>query len=95
LEEGSTPPVHRVKRSKNKKTIFRESIGADNWENFKKFIEDEGAEKLIIELKKINGARYVHAYSIVAEYVKPKLSRVDPNIKSTIEDLRNEDIVFE
>jgi len=82
--KGQKSPVNRPKGSKNKKTILKERLGLKGWEDLKDFIETDGADKLVKEMKKLTGKSYVMAVSMVSEYVKPKLSRVDAKIKGDI-----------
>ncbi len=92
--KGKRPPVQKPKGSKHKRTILKESMGLKKWEGLKEFIETEGADKLVIEMKKLKGRSYVQAYGIVAEYVKPKLSRVQAEISKSI-NISDLPIVFE
>lgn len=74
------------KGAKHKRTVVKESIGLKNWEGLKQYIETEGAEKLVDELKKLNGRDYVIAFQSMTEFVKPKLARqeVKAEIDTTI-----------
>jgi hypothetical protein len=76
-------PIKR-KGQIHKKTKLKNSIGLQNWEGLKEFIEKDGATKLIEEIKKLTGRNYVNAMAALTEFVKPKLSRVDANVKANI-----------
>ena len=93
-EKGKKPPVQKPKGAKSRKTKLKEAIGAQNWEGLKNFIEGEGATKLIEEMKKLSGKSYVQAIHAVAEYVKPKLRRVDGNLNANVS-FKDKDIKFE
>lgn len=93
--KGKKPPVKRKKGSKNKRTLVKEALGLKGWEQLKGFVEGEGAEKMVREMKKLKGKSFVHAMQSVAEYVKPKLSRVDAKVKADITDLSKLDVTFE
>lgn len=58
------------------KTRVKESIGLDGWENFCNYIKTEGAEKLKYEMSKLKGKEFINAFSVLVEYIKPKLNRV-------------------
>jgi hypothetical protein len=92
--KGEQPPYTRRKGSKNKTTIAKEVLGLKGWESLKEFIEGKGAEKLVTEMNKLNGKTYVNAMQAMAEYVKPKLRRVDGNLNANIS-FRDEETVFE
>lgn len=69
--------VVKTKGVKHKKTLLKESIGLKNWEQLASFVKNEGSEKLVEELVKLTRANYVYAWQAVAEFVKPKLTRVE------------------
>jgi hypothetical protein len=69
--------VVRRKGVKNKRTILKESLGLTNFDKLASFIKNEGSEKLVNELQKLNSASYIYAWQAVAEFVKPKLTRVE------------------
>ena len=60
---------------KHKKTILKESIGLDGWENLCNFLKGEGSDKLKVEINKLKGKDYVLAITQLVEFVKPKLQR--------------------
>jgi hypothetical protein len=92
--KGEKPKYVRQKGSKNKKTLVKEALGLTGWDALKEFIEGKGAEKLIVEMKKLNGKTYVNAMQAMSEYVKPKLRRVDGNLNTNIS-FKDEETVFE
>lgn len=93
--KGKKPPVKRKKGSKNKRTLVKEALGLTGWDALKKFVEGDGADKMVREMKKLKGKSYVQALQGIAEYVKPKLSRVDAKVKADITDLSKLDVTFE
>lgn len=72
---GESPVMK--KGTKHKKTILKEKLGLKNWNGLVKYIETEGATKLIEEVKKLRGRDFVIAINSLAEYVKPKLARTE------------------
>lgn len=70
--KGQKKTGGKVKGAKNKKTLILEYFARD--------IVEGGMEKFKIELKKLTGVQYIHAYMTLFEYVKPKLVRADMNI---------------
>lgn len=83
--KSGTQPV-KQKGTKHKKTLLKESVGLKNWEGLKQYIETEGAERLVSELKNLKGRDYVIAFQSMTEFVKPKLARqeVKAEIDATI-----------
>jgi len=73
FKKGSNPI--KAKGTKHRKTRLKEAIGLQNWDALTKFIEGDGAGKLVKEMKKLTGRNYVIAYGTLAEFVKPKLAR--------------------
>jgi hypothetical protein len=86
----------KVKGSKAKKTIIKEAVGLDSWENLQRFLLNEGADKFIEEVSKMKGHAFAINFLQAIEYFKPKLSRVDSQnshkveIKNFIVELSNE-----
>jgi len=70
------PPVKKPRGCRHKRTILKEAIGLQNWEGLQKFIEENGASRLIVEMQKLRKREYVQAYVSLCEFVKPKLTRV-------------------
>ena len=93
-QKGKKPPFNKPKGCKNKINRLKESIGLENWEGLKSFVEQEGATKLIKEMKKLKGRSYVQAMHAMAEYIKPKLRRVDGNLNANLS-FKDKDIKFE
>ena len=60
----------------HKSTKIKETLGPKGWDRFKSHMETDGADKLVEEMNKLKGKDYTLAYSMMAEYVKPKLQRV-------------------
>lgn len=81
---GTNPT--RKKGSKARKTQVKEALGLKNWAGFKDYIENEGATKLIQEMKKLKGKDFVIAFQAMTEFVKPKLARqeVKAEIDTTV-----------
>lgn len=92
--KGEKPPVQRPKGAKNNKTRLKESLGLQNWEGLKKFIETSGATKLIKEMRKLKGQQYVYAMQAMTEFVKPKLQRTDAKVSANI-NLSDQPVTFE
>ena len=86
----------KPKGAKAKKTIVKEAIGLDSWENLQKYLLTEGADKFIQEVGKMKGHAFAINFLQAIEYFKPKLSRVDSQnthkveIKNFIIELSNE-----
>lgn len=47
------------------------------WNEVKDWATQEGAQKFIKEMKKLNGKAYTQAYTAFLEYVQPKLNRTE------------------
>lgn len=47
------------------------------WNELGEFFINDGAKKFIKEIMSLEGEKYVKAYAMMAEYFKPKLSRVE------------------
>ena len=82
--------------TKAKKTLVKEAIGLDSWENLQKYLLTEGADKFIEEVGKMKGHSFAINFLQAIEYFKPKLSRVDSQnthkveVKNFIIELSNE-----
>jgi hypothetical protein len=92
--KGQKPPYQKPKGTKHKKTIVKEILGREGWEGLRQFIENEGATKLIKEIKKLSGTQYIRAIEGMSEYVKPKLRRVDGNLNANVT-LKGKKVTFE
>ena len=68
-------PTGRKPGSRNKRTILKENIGLNSWEQVEVFLITEGAEKLIDSMRQLKPGQYVYAYTGLLEYFRPKLSR--------------------
>lgn len=77
FEKGKQKTGGKVKGTKAKKTIVKEAIGLDSWENLQKYLLTEGADKFIDEVGKMKGHAFAINFLQAIEYFKPKLSRVD------------------
>lgn len=73
--EPGKRPSGRAKGAKNKRTILKESIGAASWQQLEDFINNEGAELMINNMRELRPGQYCQAYIGLIEYFKPKLSR--------------------
>jgi hypothetical protein len=73
--EPGTRPAGRPKGAKNRRTLARESIGAESWEKLEQYLLSEGAEKLIESMQALRPNQFVYAYTGLLEYFRPKLSR--------------------
>lgn len=82
--KGQKPPVKKPKGRKNNKTLLKEKIGLTGWQEFEKFVEDQGAKKLIKEIKTLKGKNYTTALAQFTEFVKPKLARTDIDFKGDL-----------
>ena len=71
----------RKKGSRNKKTIVKQAIGIDNWTELSGFIEGAGIKRYVQEMNKMTGKDFTTAFSSLAEFVKPKLSRAEHTSK--------------
>jgi hypothetical protein len=74
-------------------TKMKQAMGLENWEGLVQYIEGRGATKLVQEMQKLKGRDFVNAVSALAEYIKPKLSRVDAKVKGSI-DFTNATVKF-
>lgn len=97
FEKGHSKKGGKVKGSKAKKTLIKESVGLDSWENLQKYLLTQGADKFIEEVSKMKGHAFAINFLQAIEYFKPKLSRVDSTnthkveIKNFVVELSNED----
>jgi hypothetical protein len=68
------------KGQKQVRTIIRQELGVSTEDQLKTlslFIKGAGAVRLIRQMQTLHGFKYVMAWQIVAEYVLPKLSRIE------------------
>lgn len=70
---GTAPKGNKGK--KHKRTLVKESVGIDNWDQLAEWVKTKGIKKAVSELEKLKGKDYFYAYEALLEYVKPKLSR--------------------
>ena len=87
--EGGKP-----KGRKNRSTLVKESMGLTGWEKLCSYILNEGAEKYVDEMQKLKGRDFHVAYNALTEFVKPKLTRAEVNLKAQV-NLSDKPIVFE
>jgi hypothetical protein len=92
--KGQKPPVKKPKGALAKRTRLKLAVSQKDWEGLKNFIEGEGATKLIEEMKKLKGQQYVYAMQSIAEYVKPKLRRIDGTLNANLT-LKDKKVKFE
>jgi hypothetical protein len=73
FKKGDKKPksAGRVKGTPNKRT--------EKWEDFVEYCLNGGLEKFQEELSKLEGEKYVNAFTNLIEYHKPKLARSDVN----------------
>lgn len=96
FEKGHSKKGGKVKGSKAKKTLIKESVGLVSWENLQKYLLTKGADKFIEEVSKMKGHAFAINFLQAIEYFKPKLSRVDSTnthkveIKNFVVELSNE-----
>ena len=74
----------KQKGQKHRKTKLKEALGLENWAGVQKYIEGEGATKLVQEMMKLKGRNFVIAYQAMTEFVKPKLARQE--VKAEIDE---------
>jgi hypothetical protein len=79
--KGKKPPVQKPKGSKHKSTLLKESIGLDNWQELANYMKDEGAAKMVSQLKKLSGRNYFTAYSTLLEFFEPKKQRIQAQVE--------------
>lgn len=65
----------KVKGVKNRSTIIKEKLQIDSWSGLSAFIEGPGLRRLVKEMDKLSGRDYERAFTTLAEFAKPKLSR--------------------
>ena len=83
--KGKKPPVGRKKGTKNKRTVLKAAVGAENWDSLKNFMETKGSAKMQRELAKLKGRAYTTAFNGMMEFIKPKLQRVDAKLDANID----------
>lgn len=59
----------------SKKTLIAKSLGVENWNDLKGWIEGPGIKKYVEEVQKLNGVQFAQELRNIAEFVRPKLSR--------------------
>lgn len=91
---GQKPPVKKPKGAKSRATKVKEALGLTGWERMCQYILNEGADKYVEELQKLKGKDFHVSYNALSEFVKPKLSRQEMNIKGNIH-LTDQPVVFE
>lgn len=72
-------PVKK-KGQRHRRTLLKESIGLKNWAKLESFIKNEGAQRLVLAMTKLPDKDFIVAYHALAEYVVPKLQRVDAKL---------------
>lgn len=92
--KGKKPPVGRKKGTPNKRTAIKRAIGLENWESLKKYVREEGAGKMLDQMKRMKPKEFKVAFLSLLEFVEPKLQRVDAKLKVNL-NLQDEEIVFE
>lgn len=75
--KGRTKTGGNKKGSLQKKTIVKQRVGIDNWNQLAGFIEGAGLKRYVQELQGMNGKDYTTAFNAISEFVKPKLSRTE------------------
>lgn len=65
------------KGSLQKKTLVKQKVGIDNWNQLASFIEGDGLKRYVQELHDMKGKDYTTAFNALSEFVKPKLSRTE------------------
>lgn len=65
----------KKKGTKNRRTVVKQAIGIENWNQLQNWLETTGIQKATKELHKLKGRAYIMAYEALLEYVKPKLQR--------------------
>jgi hypothetical protein len=74
------PGPGRPKGKRNARTEVKELLGLDSPDRLRTldwFIRSVGVERLIKQMNKLTGFKYVQAWQLCAEYVLPKLSRAE------------------
>lgn len=93
-KKGEKPPVSKPKGAKSRSTKVKEALGLTGWERMCDYILNEGADKYVAEMEKLTGKDYHIAYNALTEFVKPKLSRQEMNVKGNIH-LADQPVIFE
>lgn len=76
LKKGvSLNPNGRPKGAINKRT--------EKWLQLCDYLMDEGIERLVVALDKLEPKEFVDAYAKILCYIKPKLSSVDANMQGS------------
>ena len=65
----------KKKGTLHKKTLVKQKVGIDNWNQLAGFIEGDGLKRYVQELQDMKGRDYTTAFNALSEFVKPKLSR--------------------
>ncbi len=84
----------RKKGAKSQATKVKERLGLTGWERLCDYILNDGADKYVEEMQKLKGKDFHIAYNALTEFVKPKLSRQEMNVKGNIH-IADKEVVFE
>ena len=74
--------------------MVKERLGLTGWEKLCDYILNDGAKKYVTEMQKLKGKDFHVAYNALTEFVKPKLSRQEMNVKGNIH-ITDQPVVFE
>lgn len=77
FQKGRKKTGGNTKGTLHKKTIVKQKVGIDNWNQLAGFIEGPGLKRYIEELQDMKGKDYATAFNAISEFVKPKLSRTE------------------
>lgn len=77
--KGKARPANAGKKkgSKHKTTLIKERLKINSWAELEAFIEGPALRRLAKEMDKLSGKDYERAFTAVAEFVKPKLTRTE------------------
>jgi hypothetical protein len=76
----------KKKGTKNHKTRLKESLGKRNWSKLESFVKHEGAQRMVTVMGKLDDMHFVYAFATIAEFIMPKLQRVEAKNEHTGKD---------
>lgn len=79
LTKAEEDTVKEVEIIAQEALALAQTTEGDKWDNLTGYINGDGAERLLVELKAMPSKDYVRNYLKLLEYFKPKLVRSDIN----------------
>lgn len=75
--EENPSKIEVVVGNENEQLAIEHSAEGSKWDNLAKYIDGDGADRLLKELKAMSGKDYVRNYFKALEHFRPKLTRVE------------------